>query len=156
MEVEFSPVLNFQEVRISSIGHHDGGLLHPIWAHISLCLFSLFGSIMPSLSQARCRDFDEENCSRGGFCNFMHVKPVPLCLVRSLEEDAEMDRRREEDQRRDKERDERRSRKRSKRRKREDRDSRKRSRKSSRRSRSDSRSDESGDDDDGDDRSYDD
>eukprot|EP00934_Nitzschia_sp_Nitz4_P006075 Nitzschia sp. Nitz4//scaffold53_size117307//108250//109461//NITZ4_003784-RA/size117307-augustus-gene-0.101-mRNA-1//-1//CDS//3329554247//6065//frame0 len=63
MEVEYSPVQNFQE--------------------------------------ARCRDFDEENCSRGGFCNFMHVKPVPPCLVRSLEDDAE-------DERREKDRDERR------------------------------------------------
>lgn len=119
MEVEFSPVQNFQE--------------------------------------ARCRDFDEENCARGGFCNFMHVKPVPLCLVRSLEEDAEHDRRREEDERRDKERDERRARKRAKRKRRDDRDSsRKRSRKSSRRSRSRSASSEGSgdDDDDDDDRSY--
>lgn len=119
MEVEFSPVQNFQE--------------------------------------ARCRDFDEENCARGGFCNFMHVKPVPLCLVRSLEEDAEHDRRREEDERRDKERDERRARKRAKRKRRDDRDSsRKRSRKSSRRSRSRSVSSEGSgdDDDDDDDRSY--
>mmetsp|Transcript_12442 Transcript_12442/g.34023 ORF Transcript_12442/g.34023 Transcript_12442/m.34023 type:complete len:263 (-) Transcript_12442:194-982(-) len=119
MEVEFSPVQNFQE--------------------------------------ARCRDFDEENCARGGFCNFMHVKPVPLCLVRSLEEDAEHDRRREEDERKDKERDERRARKRAKRKRRDDRDSsRKRSRKSSRRSRSRSVSSEGSgdDDDDDDDRSY--
>lgn len=119
MEVEFSPVQNFQE--------------------------------------ARCRDFDEENCARGGFCNFMHVKPVPLCLVRSLEEDADHDRRREEDERRDKERDERRARKRAKRKRRDDRDSsRKRSRKSSRRSRSRSVSSEGSgdDDDDDDDRSY--
>jgi splicing factor U2AF 35 kDa subunit len=43
--------------------------------------------------EARCRDYDEESCSRGGFCNFLHVKPVPLPLIRSLEEDAEADRR---------------------------------------------------------------
>mmetsp|Transcript_28445 Transcript_28445/g.42992 ORF Transcript_28445/g.42992 Transcript_28445/m.42992 type:complete len:260 (-) Transcript_28445:52-831(-) len=44
--------------------------------------------------EARCRDYDEESCSRGGFCNFLHVKPVPMCLIRSLEDDAEEDRRR--------------------------------------------------------------
>lgn len=44
--------------------------------------------------EARCRDYDEEACARGGFCNFLHVKPVPPALIRSLEEDAEEDRRR--------------------------------------------------------------
>jgi splicing factor U2AF 35 kDa subunit len=38
--------------------------------------------------EARCRDYDEDVCSRAGFCNFLHVKPVPLALIRSLEEDA--------------------------------------------------------------------
>eukprot|EP00584_Thalassiosira_punctigera_P000163 CAMPEP_0172535198 /NCGR_PEP_ID=MMETSP1067-20121228/7317_1 /TAXON_ID=265564 ORGANISM="Thalassiosira punctigera, Strain Tpunct2005C2" /NCGR_SAMPLE_ID=MMETSP1067 /ASSEMBLY_ACC=CAM_ASM_000444 /LENGTH=249 /DNA_ID=CAMNT_0013320111 /DNA_START=65 /DNA_END=811 /DNA_ORIENTATION=+ len=46
--------------------------------------------------EARCRDFDEDTCRRGGFCNFMHIKPVPLCLVRDMEEDADDERRREE------------------------------------------------------------
>mmetsp|Transcript_24925 Transcript_24925/g.23926 ORF Transcript_24925/g.23926 Transcript_24925/m.23926 type:complete len:299 (-) Transcript_24925:167-1063(-) len=45
--------------------------------------------------EARCRDFDEETCSRGGFCNFMHIKPIPMCLIRNLEEDTEDGRRRE-------------------------------------------------------------
>ena len=88
--------------------------------------------------EARCRDFDEEACSRGGFCNFLHAKPVPMCLIRSLEAESENDRRREEDERRDRERDERRARKRERRERRE----RKRSRKSSHRSRS-SKSDRS-------------
>lgn len=38
--------------------------------------------------EARCRDYDEDVCSRAGFCNFLHVKPVPPALIRSLEEDA--------------------------------------------------------------------
>lgn len=38
--------------------------------------------------EARCRDYDEDYCLRGGFCNFLHFKPVPTCLIRSLEEDA--------------------------------------------------------------------
>lgn len=113
--------------------------------------------------EARCRDFDEGSCARGGFCNFLHAKPVPMCLVRSLEDDAEADRRREEEDRREKEREERRSRRTKRERKsssrREDRDSssrrKKRSRKSSRRSRSRSRSEGSGDGSGDDDRSYD-
>ena len=50
--------------------------------------------------EARCRDFDEDTCNRGGFCNFMHIKPVPMCLIRSLEEDCEEWRRREDHGRR--------------------------------------------------------
>jgi splicing factor U2AF subunit len=91
--------------------------------------------------EARCRDFDEGACSRGGFCNFLHAKPLPMPLIRSLEDDAEADRRRSEDGRRDKDRDDRKSRKREKRKRRDDRDDRKRSRRSRRsRSRSHSRS----------------
>ena len=44
--------------------------------------------------EARCRDYDEEACARGGFCNFLHVKPVPIALLRSMDEDADEDRRR--------------------------------------------------------------
>ena len=99
--------------------------------------------------EARCRDYDEDSCSRGGFCNFLHAKPVPPCLIRSLDEDCDMDRRRDEDDRRDKEREEKRARKKSKRKRREERRSgdreSKRSRKSSRRSSSSKDSD--GDDD---------
>lgn len=52
--------------------------------------------------EARCRDYDEEVCARGGFCNFLHSKPVPMCLIRSLEDDAEMAKRdRREDERRE-------------------------------------------------------
>mmetsp|Transcript_6370 Transcript_6370/g.7806 ORF Transcript_6370/g.7806 Transcript_6370/m.7806 type:complete len:338 (-) Transcript_6370:129-1142(-) len=45
--------------------------------------------------EARCRDFDEDTCSRGGYCNFMHIKPLPMPLIRSLEDDCEEDRRQE-------------------------------------------------------------
>mmetsp|Transcript_5474 Transcript_5474/g.10045 ORF Transcript_5474/g.10045 Transcript_5474/m.10045 type:complete len:251 (+) Transcript_5474:52-804(+) len=57
--------------------------------------------------EARCRDFDEEACARGGFCNFLHVKPVPPCLIHSLEEDAELQKEQdaEEERRRRKKRD---------------------------------------------------
>ena len=42
--------------------------------------------------EARCRDYDEGSCERKGFCNFLHVKPVPMPLIRSLEEDADRER----------------------------------------------------------------
>ena len=48
--------------------------------------------------EARCRDFDEDVCSRGGFCNFMHVKPVPPCLLRDLDMECEDERRRVEEE----------------------------------------------------------
>jgi splicing factor U2AF subunit len=57
--------------------------------------------------EARCRDFDEDTCSRGGFCNFMHVKPVPPCLLRDIDKECEEDRRmvEEEEERRKEKRD---------------------------------------------------
>jgi splicing factor U2AF subunit len=27
--------------------------------------------------EARCRQYDEQNCNRGGYCNFMHLKETP-------------------------------------------------------------------------------
>lgn len=59
-------------------------------------------SPVTDFSEARCRDFDEEQCARAGYCNFLHSKPVPICLIRSLEEDAEEERRKKyEDERRE-------------------------------------------------------
>jgi splicing factor U2AF subunit len=88
--------------------------------------------------EARCRDFDEESCRRGGFCNFMHIKPVPMCLIRDMEEDAEEERRREEMERAERRRkDDRKRRERKSDRRRRDRDRKRRSRS---RSRSNSRS----------------
>ena len=65
--------------------------------------------------EARCRDYDEETCSRGGFCNFLHVKPVLPCLVRSLEEDADEERHLARRKKEDAEREERRERKKERR-----------------------------------------
>lgn len=40
---------------------------------------------------ARCRNFHETTCNRGGFCNFMHIRHIPrankLRLVREMYED---------------------------------------------------------------------
>lgn len=55
--------------------------------------------------EARCRDYDEGSCARGGYCNFMHVKPVPTILIQDLEDETEDWRRRDEDMRRRRERD---------------------------------------------------
>lgn len=90
--------------------------------------------------EARCRDFDEDNCARGGFCNFLHVKPVPLPLVRSLEFDAEERRRQLEEEEEERRRRKKRDRKKSSRRDDERRGRRKRSRSRSYDSRSRSRS----------------
>lgn len=34
--------------------------------------------------EARCRQFDERGCDRGGYCNFMHLKKVPHDFAREL------------------------------------------------------------------------
>jgi len=34
--------------------------------------------------EARCRQYDEETCGRGGYCNFMHLKAVPPHLKNYL------------------------------------------------------------------------
>ncbi|CAB9506569.1 U2AF 26 kDa subunit [Seminavis robusta] len=103
--------------------------------------------------EARCRDYDEDACARGGFCNFLHVKPVPMCLIRSMEEDCEADRIRDQEERRAKEREEKRARKESKKRKRE-RKERKSSHRSSRSRKRSSSRDRGGAESDDDDRSY--
>jgi len=35
--------------------------------------------------EARCRQFDEGTCARGGYCNFMHVKSISRTLKREIE-----------------------------------------------------------------------
>lgn len=35
--------------------------------------------------EARCRQFDEGTCNRGGYCNFMHIKTVPRSMERELQ-----------------------------------------------------------------------
>jgi splicing factor U2AF 35 kDa subunit len=79
-------------------------------------------SPVTDFAEARCRDYDEDTCARGGFCNFLHAKPVPEPLLRSLLDDCERDRRRHEQERKEKERDERRKSKKRKKERREDRD----------------------------------
>lgn len=34
--------------------------------------------------EARCRQYDMGECARGGFCNFMHLRPVPRELNRKV------------------------------------------------------------------------
>ncbi|EEQ99976.1 U2 small nuclear ribonucleoprotein, auxiliary factor, small subunit, putative [Perkinsus marinus ATCC 50983] len=41
-------------------------------------------SPVTDFSEARCRQFDDAQCSRGGFCNFIHWKHVPRKLRRRL------------------------------------------------------------------------
>lgn len=81
--------------------------------------------------EARCRDYDEDACARGGYCNFLHVKPVPMALIRSLELDARQ-RREEEEEEEERRRRKKRDRKKTSRRDSDDGSRSKRSRKRSR------------------------
>ena len=37
--------------------------------------------------EARCRQFDEGQCSRGGYCNFMHIREPSRALRKNLEKE---------------------------------------------------------------------
>lgn len=41
-------------------------------------------SPVTDFSEARCRQFDEGSCQRGGYCNFMHLKRVPRDLRKKM------------------------------------------------------------------------
>lgn len=43
-------------------------------------------SPVTDFSEARCRQFDEGECKRGGYCNFMHLKHVSRHLRKTLRE----------------------------------------------------------------------
>ena len=40
--------------------------------------------VVTDFDQARCRQYDERNCGRGGYCNFLHMKEVPRPVLRDL------------------------------------------------------------------------
>lgn len=44
--------------------------------------------------EARCRQFDEDHCTRGGYCNFMHLKRVPRYLRKMLKKSRKKKRKR--------------------------------------------------------------
>src|SRR5690348_13356522 len=41
-------------------------------------------SPVTEFKEARCRQFDEMGCNRGGYCNFMHLKKIPRDFVEEL------------------------------------------------------------------------
>ena len=48
-------------------------------------------SPVSDFSEARCRQFDEDHCLRGGYCNFMHLRRIPRFLrkmIRDLKKKA--------------------------------------------------------------------
>jgi splicing factor U2AF subunit len=61
--------------------------------------------IMPEYSpvtdfrEARCRQFEESQCARGGYCNFMHLKRVPRQLRKLLRKSRKHKRSRSRDRR---------------------------------------------------------
>jgi len=45
-------------------------------------------SPVTDFNEARCRQFDEGTCNRGGYCNFMHLRRIPQHLKRELRRKA--------------------------------------------------------------------
>eukprot|EP00457_Paulinella_chromatophora_P006756 gb/GEZN01006775.1/.p1 GENE.gb/GEZN01006775.1/~~gb/GEZN01006775.1/.p1 ORF type:complete len:302 (+),score=45.81 gb/GEZN01006775.1/:150-1055(+) len=50
--------------------------------------------------EARCRQFEESICSRGGFCNFVHLKRVPRHLRKLLRKSKKKKKKKDKDRRR--------------------------------------------------------
>jgi len=84
---------------LENLGDHMLGNAYIKYRHeedAEKCLKTMSGRyyagrlIMPEYSpvtdfrEARCRQFEESQCSRGGYCNFMHLKRVPKSLRRML------------------------------------------------------------------------
>jgi len=53
-------------------------------------------SPVTNFKEARCRQFDEGHCARGGYCNFMHLRHVPRHLKKELQHLARKARRKRE------------------------------------------------------------
>jgi len=45
-------------------------------------------SPVTDFNEARCRQFDEGTCNRGGYCNFMHLRRIPSHLKKELRRKA--------------------------------------------------------------------
>eukprot|EP00743_Colponemidia_sp_Colp-15_P001220 GILK01001340.1.p2 GENE.GILK01001340.1~~GILK01001340.1.p2 ORF type:complete len:276 (-),score=30.32 GILK01001340.1:579-1358(-) len=102
-EEVFSELMNYGEVEemnvCDNIGDHLVGNVYVKFAsedQAEKAFKALNGRfyagrpIMPEFSpvtdfrEARCRQFDESQCQRGGYCNFMHLKYVSRSLKRDL------------------------------------------------------------------------
>lgn len=59
-------------------GRYYAGIYRDNWleAHIFILGKPIYAEFSPvtSFREARCRQFDQSDCSRGGFCNFMHIR----------------------------------------------------------------------------------
>mmetsp|Transcript_24401 Transcript_24401/g.24125 ORF Transcript_24401/g.24125 Transcript_24401/m.24125 type:complete len:149 (-) Transcript_24401:32-478(-) len=42
-------------------------------------------SPVTDFKESRCRQYDEGNCDRGGYCNFMHLKHISRSFKKSLQ-----------------------------------------------------------------------
>ena len=56
---------------------------------------------MTDFKDARCRQYEEATCGRGGYCNFMHLKKVSSKLQRRLLANSPRDDDRRDDRRDD-------------------------------------------------------
>merc|ERR1711879_637946 len=41
------------------------------------------------MGEGRCRQYDEHSCARGGYCNFLHLKPTPRFAKKFLSRPGE-------------------------------------------------------------------
>jgi splicing factor U2AF subunit len=86
---------------VENLGDHMFGNVYVKFAseeHAEACLKAMSGryyagrlvapeySPVSDFSEARCRQFDEDHCLRGGYCNFMHLKHIPRFLRKILRE----------------------------------------------------------------------
>ncbi|KAF4665215.1 Splicing factor U2AF 26 kDa subunit [Perkinsus chesapeaki] len=99
----FQELANYGEIEdlavVDNIGDHMIGNVYVKYVKeesAEVCIQKLTGrfyagriiqpeySPVTDFSEARCRQFDDAQCSRGGFCNFIHWKHVPRKLRRRL------------------------------------------------------------------------
>eukprot|EP00468_Gymnochlora_sp_CCMP2014_P002909 CAMPEP_0167752750 /NCGR_PEP_ID=MMETSP0110_2-20121227/7316_1 /TAXON_ID=629695 /ORGANISM="Gymnochlora sp., Strain CCMP2014" /LENGTH=361 /DNA_ID=CAMNT_0007638409 /DNA_START=1 /DNA_END=1086 /DNA_ORIENTATION=- len=54
-------------------------------------------SLVTNFREARCRQFDEDQCARGGYCNFMHIRRISKRLKKKMRKMARKAEERERD-----------------------------------------------------------
>jgi len=101
---EFSKFGQVEELNVcDNLGEHLVGNVYVKYTHeeaAEKCVVNLNGrfyagkplycelSPVTNFGEARCRQFDMGECSRGGYCNFMHLKKISQELEKKLFGDA--------------------------------------------------------------------
>ncbi|KAF1776353.1 Nucleotide-binding alpha-beta plait domain [Phytophthora cactorum] len=96
-EEVFEELCKFGKLEELNICDNLGDHLYEDEEHAAAAQKSLYGrfyagrplvcefSPVTDFREARCRQFDEGTCNRGGYCNFMHIKTVSRSMQRELE-----------------------------------------------------------------------